>query len=236
MVAQFGAQIPHPCDDGKNFVDRVIPQLIAGRMGRAPLGHDLHLHPPFVPAVHLHLRGLADDHEIGADALHFDEGVGRQPVAPLLHVPEIVRGDPLQQAQHLGKGQAVHHARSGTLLIARPSRVENAVFHLSLEGVPLPRLGVPDPHRIDVAIVKEHLRPVADAPHDVPHAVEPHVIEAQLLHFVRDALSHLADLAVHAGDGHDIPHEADDILLRGLHRSTHGLNGFLVHSDFLLEL
>src|SRR5690606_7012949 len=103
----------------------------------------------------------------------------------------------LQQPQPLGDGETVDHTGGAALLVASAARIEAAILNLALEGVPLPFVGVADAHGVDVAVVEQDARPVADAPQRVAHAVEADVAEAELAHFSLGALPHGADLRIH---------------------------------------
>ena len=92
------------------------------------------------------------------------------------------------------------------------ARVEQAVLDLAHERIPLPLGGIADADGVDVRVVDDHLRTVADAPDGVAHPVEAHLVEAELAHLGLDALADRADLRVHRGDGADVAHEVDDVV------------------------
>ena len=199
-------------DDRRHLVHGVIPQVVRGGMGRPARRRDLHLDAAFVPSVHLHPGRLADDHEIGPHlGINLDERVGRDAVAPFFHVAEVVDGVTVEQAQVAGDGQAIHHTGRAVLFIAGAACIEDAVLDLADEGIPFPFAGIADAHGVDVRVVDDHLRPVADAADGVAHLVEARFVPTEFAHFFLDALAHRADLRVHAGDRADVAHELDDL-------------------------
>jgi len=132
-----------------------------------------------------------------------------QAIAPLLHVAEVVGRGVAEQAQIASYGQAVDHAGRGPFLVASAASIQDAVFDFATERVPLPGVRIADTDCVDVAVVEQCARPRPDTPKDVAHAVEPHLVKTQLFHFCGDALTHLPNLAVHAGNGADLSEKRD---------------------------
>src|SRR5690606_13146010 len=172
----------------------------------------------------LHLRRLADDDEIRPQPFGFGHLVRCNAVAPLLHVAEVIAGDAFQQPQFLGQRQTIDHARRAALLVAGPARKEHAVLDLTLERVPFPFVRVADTYRIDVAVVEQLDRAIADLADDIAHPVEPDVIKAELTHFGFGALAHRANLAVIAGNGAQFAQEGDNVLALFLYPLANLLN------------
>ncbi len=163
--------------------------------------------------IDLHLGRFADDDEIGLDpGVHLDEGIGCDPVAPLLHVAEVVDGVALQEAEVTGNGQAMDHARRAALLVACAPRVEATILHLTHERIPLPLVGITDAYGIDVGVIHDDLWPIADAADCVSHPVEAHLIVTELAHLRLDPFAHRPNLRFHARNGADIAHELDDVI------------------------
>ena len=60
-------------------------------------------------------------------------------------------------------------------------------------------------------IVDDHTRAAANTPHNIAHFVKTDFFKAQFAHFCADALANFFELALHAGNSNNIPHELDDV-------------------------
>ena len=165
----------------------------------------------------------------GRNAFGFDQRVRGDAVAPFFHVAEVVAGHAVEQAEFARHRQPVDHAGRAALLVARAAREKDAVFDLALERIPLPAIGVADADRVDVAVVEQLGRAVADPADDVAHLVEPDLVKAEPAHLGFGALADCANLAVIAGDGAQVFQELDDVVALGgdarLNRVNRGLFG-----------
>ena len=226
MVAQLRLQVADAGDDGQQLVDGVVAQVVAGGVGRAALRDDLHLDTALVPAIDLHPRWLADDDEVGPHALRFDQRVGGDAVAPLLHVAEVVGRPAVEQAEFAGQRQAVDHARRGAFLVARAAREQHTVLDLADEGVPAPGLRVADADGVNVAVVEQDAGAVADTAQDVAHLVEADLVKAELAHLRADALADWANQAVVGGNRDDVAHELDNRVVLRRDAVTDGRDDF----------
>jgi hypothetical protein len=172
-------------------------------VGRLALGGDLELHAPALPAVDLQVRGLAEQHVVGLQALPFQEVQEREPVRVLLHhgAHHVQREGQLAAREQLRYGGAGRQVSGhGRLLVHGPTAVHRPVGDAAFEGRMLPGLRVGDPHRVDVRVVEDGQGPGADAPHRVAQAVGARLREAAALHLLED-------------EGHDrpfLPGEAGD--------------------------
>ena len=84
-------------DDRHHLVDGIVAQVVRRGMRRATMCRDLQFDTPLVPAIDAHLGRLANEHKVRAHSgIDFDEGVGRDAVAPLFHVAKVVGREAIQ--------------------------------------------------------------------------------------------------------------------------------------------
>ena len=224
MVSKLRLDMADALNDGQQLVDGVVAEEVAGGVGAPALGDDFELDAPLVPAINLHHGWLADDHEIGLDAFGLDESVGSLPVVPFFHVAKEVGGEAIQQSQLPRQRQAIDHAGRAAFFVACAARVQNAVFYLAREWIPLPFVRVANADGVDVAVVKQDFAALADSADDVAHFVPENLVIAKRFHFCGDTLAAIANLAVHAGDGADLAQEGDDVLALVVHLAPQRLH------------
>ena len=217
IIAQLWLQITDGSYDRQQLVDGVVAQVIRGSVRAAALGHDLHFNATLVAAINLHLGWLADHDKIGAHlGVYVDEGIGSNAIAVFFHIAEHITGESVEQAEVAGNSQTIDHARRRAFFIAGATSKKNAVFNLTLEGIPLPGVRVGNAHGVNMGVIDDHARAAADAAHDVAHLVEAHFIVAQLFHLLGDTFADRFDLPSDAGNRANCTKEgADGFLLRG---------------------
>ena len=94
--AQRGVHLVDGVDHRQHLIDRVVAHVVAGGVCALAFADDLQLQTTLVAAVDVHLGRLADNHEVGADALPLDERRAADAVAPFLDVAQIVDGVAVQ--------------------------------------------------------------------------------------------------------------------------------------------
>jgi hypothetical protein len=77
----------------------------------------------------------------------------------------------------------------------------------------LPGIRVTNAHRINVAVIKQDARAIADTPQDVAHRVAAHLVKAEFSHARPDRIANRADLAVVAGNGDDVAQKLDHLVM-----------------------
>ena len=164
-------------------------------------------------------------------------------IAPLFDVAQQVAGESVQQTQIAGEGQAIDHARRAVFLIQRAAGIQVAVFHLAYKRVPRPLRRVADADGIQVGVVQENARPAADFAHDGAVFVHVDFVVPQLFHFRAHALAHALNVAVHAGNGHDVAEKPENITFRGgylfvklIDEVVHFLDPFWGAAGMVLEM
>ena len=148
---------------------------------------------------------------LGTVEVLVDDGLPAHTVAVLLlhgadHHHLVALG---QQAQILHDLGAVGGGGHAALLIGAAAAVDDVVGLVALIGVGLPVLDVADAHGVDVAVDGDDLVALAHPADDVAQLVELHLVIAQSLQLLGDALDDALLLAGLGRNGDHVPQELD---------------------------
>src|SRR5699024_10361976 len=124
------------------------------------------------------------------------------------HHDLVPGGDQVQVLHDLG---AVHGGGHAALLVGTAAAVDHRVVLVALVGVGLPVVDVADAHSVDVGVDGDDLLTLAHPADDVAEAVDLHLVVAQLLHLLGDALDHALLPAALAGNGDHVPQKAGHV-------------------------
>ncbi len=187
--------------------------MVAGSMCRNTFRGNFELDATFVTAIELHFGRFTNHHKIGFDArVNFDKGIGCNSIAPFFHISEIPGSPAIKQTKVAGERHAIDHARGRAFFVASTPRKQHAIFDFSFEWIPFPFIRIADAYCIDVGIEDDRTRSVANAPHDVAHFIEAHLVETKFAHFFGDPFAHWTDLRFKAWNGANFAHKSDEII------------------------
>ncbi len=96
VITKLRFQVADAGNYGKQFIDRIVAQVIRCSMCRLALGSDLHFKATLMSAIDEHFCRLTNDNKIRFDlGIHFNKCIGRDAVTPLFHIPKVIRGPSL---------------------------------------------------------------------------------------------------------------------------------------------
>ena len=148
---------------------------------------------------------------LGTVEVLVDDGLPAHTVAVLLlhgaHDHHLVALG--QQVQILHDLHAVGGGGHAALLVGTAAAVDDVVGLIALVGVGFPVLDVADAHGVDVAVDGDDLVALAHPADDVAQLVELHLVIAQSLQLLGDALDDALLLAGLGRDGDHVPQELD---------------------------
>src|SRR2546425_10256666 len=155
------------------LVERIITTFGRTGMATAPFEGDTYLSTTTVTAINLHVGGFANHDEIGTNALMLDQSMTRNAIAPFFHVAKIIERPVFRQPKLFQCSQRIDHGWRGTLLIASTQAIDDAIFELTRKRIPLPLCSISNTDRINVAIVEQYTRAIANTSQDVAHRIPP---------------------------------------------------------------
>ena len=204
-------------------------------------GHAVHvhadLHTAAVAAIDAAVGRLGGDDELdlaasvlGTVEVLVHDGLPAHAVAVFLlhgadHHQLIALGD---QVQILHDLDAIGSGSHAALLVAAAAAVDDVLGLVALVGVSFPVLDVADANGVDVGVDGDDLVAAAHPADDVAQLVELHLVVAQGLHFLGDALDNALLLAGLRGNGDHVPQELDH---SGLIALCGFFDGFKIHSE-----
>ena len=226
--------------DIQNDLGHLVDGVVAALGSRAVAGDAVHIHADLhaaaVTAVDAAVGGLSGDDELdlltgvlGAVEVLVDDGLPAHTVAVLLlhgadHHHLVALG---QQIQILHDLHAVGGSGHAALLIGAAAAVDDIVRLIALVGVGVPVVDVADAHGVDVAVNGDDLVALAHPADDVAQLVELHLVIAQSLQLLGDALD---DALLLAGLGRNGDHVTQELDHGGLIALGSFSDGFEIHN------
>ena len=199
-------------------MDGVVAALGGGAVAADAVHVDADLHAAAVAAVDASVGRLGGDDELdllarilGAAEILVDDGLPAHTVAVLLlhgadHHHLVALG---QQIQILHDLHAVSGGGHAALLVGGAAAVDDILGLVALVGVGFPVVDVADAHGVDVAVDGDDLVALAHPADDVAQLVELHLVIAQGLQLLGDALDDALFLTRLGRDGDHVPQELD---------------------------
>ena len=211
-------QVTDVQDDLGHLVDGVVAALGGGTVA----GHAVHIHADLhtaaVAAVDTTVGGLGGDNEFDLAAgilrtveVLIDDGLPAHTVAVLLlhgaHDHHLVALG--QQVQILHDLHAVGGGGHAALLVGTAAAVDDVIGLIALVGVGFPVFDIADANSVDVDVDGDDLVALAHPADDVAQLVELHLVIAQGLQLLGDALDDALFLTGLGRDGDHVPQELD---------------------------
>ena len=235
-VGRILVQVADVQDDLGHLVDGVVAALGSGAVAGNAVHVHADLHTAAVTAVDTAVGRLGGDDELdlltgvlGTVEILVDDGLPAHTVAVLLlHGADdhdlVALGD---EAEVLHDLRAVGGGGHAALLVGAAAAVDDILGLVALVGVGFPVVDVADAHGVDVAVDGDDLVALAHPADDVAQFVKLHLVIAQGLQLLGNALHNALFLA---GLGRDGDHVAQELHHSGLVALGSFSDGLKIHN------